>query len=581
MKPVKAVRSILAGLYKSFRRFPVTILFSAGACAILIVKSEMSGHAADGLIYSRLAMILSLGIFLSLCAKMYYERIVRRSRLKLVLLYSVTCLMLALYYVFLLNRIDMVSSTRYGVCIAVLILAFLYIPYLWNRERYERYIIVIISGFFITAICSGVLFGGLAAILFTVDKLLGITVASKVYYYTFLIVAFTFAPMYFLSGVPEYGQNVGSENYPKLLKILLLYIVMPLLTAYTAILYIYFIKIIATRQWPVGLVSNLVLWYAIIVTASIFFIAPIRAENRWGGLFSRWMPEAILPLLAMMFVSMGIRVNAYGITENRYYVLVLGIWITCIMIYFSSVKNLRNIVIPFTLSIIALLSVFGPLSSYSVSMYSQNMRLKSILVSNDMLKDGRIQPNPNVSDKDRSEVSRILDYFGSSHSYSEVRYLPRGFTTENMKDVFGFGYESTGSNSADRYFYYMNSSLGGPIDIAGYDYLIDGRWLYGKQTAGTGNLDAVYDQSTSVLKINYNGNIIYEKDLNDFITGLADKYGTGGKDTRISPDDMVLVDSSGRADVKIFFTSISGNRNSSSGRAAADGVDFYLLLRVK
>src|SRR5690606_32311453 len=153
------------------------------------------------------------------------------------------------------------------------------------------------------------------------------------------------------------------EDYSIVLKVLLLYIVIPLLTAYTAILYIYFIKIIISWEWPIGLVSHLVLWYALIVTAVLFLITPMRDENKWANIFSKWMPIIILPILIMMFISMGIRINAYGVTENRYYVVVMGLWIFGIMVYYSLVKKPLNILLPTTLAVIALLSVLGPLSS--------------------------------------------------------------------------------------------------------------------------------------------------------------------------------------------------------------------------
>ena len=86
----------------------------------------------------------------------------------------------------------------------------------------------------------------------------------------------------------------------------------------------------------------------------------------------------------MMFVSMGIRINAYGITENRYFAFVVRIWVLGIMIYFSLKKRLTNIVIPISLSIVIFLSIFGPLSSFSVSKFSQNNRLKNILERNEM-----------------------------------------------------------------------------------------------------------------------------------------------------------------------------------------------------
>lgn len=69
------------------------------------------------------------------------------------------------------------------------------------------------------------------------------------------------------------------------------------------------------------------------------------------------LPKVILPLLLLMFFSIGIRIKAYGVTENRYYVIALSLWVFGVMIYFSLVKKFKNILLPVTLSIIIFISV--------------------------------------------------------------------------------------------------------------------------------------------------------------------------------------------------------------------------------
>lgn len=164
-------------------------------------------------------------------------------------------------------------------------MAFLFIPYFIKKENFEMYVITVFTSFFVTVIYSIILYLGLSAILFTIDKLLEIKVLTKIYYYTWLLVVFLFSMSYFPSGIPPKHKELSIKSYPKPLKILLLYIIMPLLTAYTTILYIYFVKIIVTSKWPIGMVSHLVIWYSIIVTIVLFFITPIKEENLWQNKF--------------------------------------------------------------------------------------------------------------------------------------------------------------------------------------------------------------------------------------------------------------------------------------------------------
>lgn len=584
MKITSWFKNIIIGLYRSLKRFPVTIMFSTAVAVMLITISELQPiHNRDLMdTLERITMILALGVPISLCIKLFFERKEGEKRVKLMLYYGVGALILILYYFFLLNDLNMVSGSRYAAVTLTLYLAFIYIPYLPKKEQFEMYTIKLFTGFFTTALYSVVLFLGLAAILFTVDKLLGVEIVSKVYYYTWLFVVCVFAPSYFLADIPGKEQQFTVESYPKLLRILVLYIVMPLLAVCTAILYMYFIKIIVTRQWPVGLVSHLVLWYSVIAAGILFFITPIKDKNNWADRFFLWFPKIILPILVMMFISMGIRINAYGVTENRYYVIVLGLWSAGIMIYFAFIKKRRNIILPLALSVIALVSVFGPLSSFSVSKISQNNRLAGILERNNMLKKGGIEAaQGEVSGEDRDEISRILDYFNRSHSLKDVKYLSGDFKMEDMERVFGFPYEDYYYHSPGGYFYIAPDKPDRPIDISGYDYMFDMRSLHNTMGEDEDTISAIYSHESSIIKISLNGNPAYEKELNDFAKSLMGKYEGIPEGNVIPAEQMIFIDENEKIKVKFIFMNISGSKDTSSGSVAINGLDFYMLVKVK
>ena len=584
MKFMNAVKEIAIGLYRSLKRFPVTILFSAAVAIMLIVISELQPTHDTNLrdTLSRITMIFALGIPLSLCIKLFFERKDSERIYKLVIYYAIGAVILLSYYFFLLEKFDMISTTRYIAVYITLILGFLFIPYFPKKEQIEMYNIKIFTGFFITVIYSIVLYGGLSAILFAIDQLLAIQVLGKVYYYTFLFVALIFGPSYFLADIPIQNEYHTPGNYPKLLRILFLYIVTPLLSAYTTILYIYFVRIIVTRQWPVGLVSHLVLWYSVILSLVLFFITPIKEENKWANKFLIWAPRIILPILVMMFISMGIRINAYGVTESRYFVIALGLWVTGIMLYFSFTKKRRNIVLPVALAIVAILSVFGPFSSYNVSALSQNGRFQKILIRNNMLSDGKIQAAPSsISDEDKNEASRILDYFNTDHSLKEVKYLPENFKIEDMDKVFGFPYSNSQYGAPEGYYYFTRSQTERAVDISGYDYLFDVRNLYNANGAADSTIGAVYQPDANIISINYKGNKIYEKDLKLFVKGLVDKYGSNAKGSNLSPEEMTFVEENEKIKVKFLFMNISGSKDISTGNTLANGLDFYMLVKIK
>lgn len=578
MKPIQAFKNIISGLYLSLKRFPLTILLSFLVASILVIISETK-PSQD--ILSQLAMTVALGIPLTLCIKLFFESREYRNNLILYSYYLAGAVLLILYYLFLLNDFNMVAVTRYIAVSLALYLSFIFIPFSVPKKCFENYVISLLSGFFITILYCIVLNSGLAAILFAIDKLLGIRIQSEIYYYTFLYVIFLFGVSYFLATIPKIGEDLSARSYPKLLKILFLYIVMPLISIYTIILYIYFAKILITTQWPANIITNLVLWYSVISVVVIFFITPLALESKWSKSFTKFFPKLILPVLAMMFISIFLRINAYGVTEKRYYVTVLALWVFAMMLYLGFVKKSKNIIIFISLSIICLISVFGPLSSYSVSKMSQNKRLEQLLARNNMIKDGIIQPNSNVTKKDRADISSILQYFKEDHSFKAAKHLPENFTLDNMSNTFGFAYEAPEHNFQNNYFYFSTEGLSKTIDITSYDYLMESVAAGGRSNIDKNSLYISYSPDSSIVSINKNGKEIYSKDFKTLILGLAEKYSDRFEKGELPIEEMTFIDENENVNIKFIFRHISGTKEASNQAFSNIEMNFYVLLKLK
>lgn len=585
MRIIRFLKNLLWALYRSIRRFPVTLLLCAAATFLMMVMvhqgNSMSADTRDTL--TRIIMILALGVPLTLCTALLLEKFREKAAWFSVIAYGITGLLLAVYYFLLLQDLHMVSITRYIAVSLALYLAFICLPYLPRREGFALYGVKLLSHFFTTFLYSVVLFMGISAILFTLDQLLGVPVTSRTYYDFWLLVVGIYAPTFFLGGVPQYDQELEPTDYSRLFKFLLLYVVMPVIGVYTVILYIYFAKILITRQWPQGMVGHLVLWYAIITTLVLFFITPVREENRWAALFIRFFPKLLLPLLAIMFVSLGIRIRAYGLTENRYFVLAAGLWATGSILYLSFRKQVRSIVLPTSLAIIALLSVLGPWSSYSLSMWSQNQRLDDILRRNQMLSDGNILPSTSekVNGKDKNEISQILSYFERNHALSDIPRLPKGFTVNDMEKVFGFTYQQgTLPGTPTQYFSYNADTAGASLDIKGYDYMIDSRSINRAREGSQAPVYAKYDNNTCRLELFSGDTLLYEKDLKIFGEELYIKLGDITKDN-VPVSDMTFVDKNDNVEVKLIFYFMYGERMSSTDRPIIRSIDFYVLVKQR
>jgi hypothetical protein len=217
-----------------------------------------------------------------------------------------------------------------------------------------------------------------------------------------------------------------------------------------------------------GIVSYLVVSYTAVAIATIFFISPFREQNKWVRIFTASLTKLIFPLLGMMFISIGIRIGEFGFTENRYFILAIGLWSTAMMIYLNFNKK-NNLVLPITLAIFALLSVFGPWSAFEVSKMSQSNRFYQIASKYDMIQDGKVQKGSyTVETYDQQEISGVLRYFDRSHKLSDLKYLPDNFTMNQMKRCVWVSQRSTPEVCADNYFGY-HLERGVPVEITGYD----------------------------------------------------------------------------------------------------------------
>ena len=576
MKITNFFKSLGTGLYNSVKRFPLTIAFTTAIAVIAMIMLHNQNNFTESTMenLTRICMGLGLAALFTLCTKLKCERFEFADKSTIWALYLVCVGFSYLYYSYFLPDLKMVSIVRYSAVMIALGLTFLFIPYIRNKNIFELYVVKLFVRALITVLYSGVLFLGIAAILFTIDELLGISINDKLYLDVWIGIVGVFASCFFLSGVPLYSEEFELSEYPKPIKILLLYIVMPVISIYTAILYLYFVKIIVFTTWPVGLVAHLVLWYSLISTGVLFLIAPFEEENKWVRTFRFWFIKLNIPLLLMMFVSLWIRIKEYGITENRYYVAIAGLWVLGIMIYMNIAKARKNIVIPVSIAIIAVLSVFGPWSSFNVSVMSQNARLEGILQSNSMLKDGKAaKPTAEIAQKDKTEISGVLSYFSRAHGLSDVRCLPSGFTMDKMKDTFGFSSETIYPMSS-KYFSYMLDTSVGAIDTSGYEYFLTNEFT----AKSDKNPYLKYNTDTQQLTVLIGNKTIYQKNFSAYTKDLYKQYG----DSKFSPGKtakLVFDDQSQDAKVRIVFKNVSG-RNDETDNLKIDYAEFYVFVNI-
>lgn len=480
----------------AFRRFPETL-----SCAIFgaaVFMWIVHWHSAEfGYEYVRLLFALALGIPLFLAGSLAAEhRFPGNIRARLAFGAAILAL-LGIYFGVTLDTLTRNHYVRFFqfALAAHLVVAFVAFMSDARPSRFWQFNKSLFTRFLLSTLYAYVLFLGVAIALSAVDRLFGVRIKSKVYQDLWIFCVFVFQTWHFLAAVPsDPGGEEKPADYPNGLKIFTQYLLIPLITLYGIILYAYLGKISATGKWPEGLVGWMVSAMAVGGIFNLLLIQPVkeREGNRWMRIYEKMFYAAMIPLIGMLFASVYIRVRQYGITERRYLLAVLGLWLLGVAIYFLARRNADIRRIPQSLCLLALITSFGSWGAYSVSLDSQMERLESLLVKPGLLKDGKVSKIDGViAFEDRKEISATLDYVIKNHGLEplEAWFAPEWITQQKKQfcdrpsffgvtshsasaftKLMGFDYV-TGWDRGDQWFHYYAQSDNMELPVDGFETL--------------------------------------------------------------------------------------------------------------
>ena len=418
-----SIANMFSSTKEILQRFPFVVLNAVVllVLSILFVHQNDFDFSKDVLeILLKISFILSLGIAFHFAIHTFRER-KNLSTLTGILLHGFGIIgSVALYFLYPKPNTEFaILLVCYGL-FAHLIVAFLAF---WNDNdsmEFWKFNKDLFLRFLLAALFSGVLYAGIAGAIGSFDLLFSIDVKSEIYGDLFLFISLIFNTLFFLSGVPKLNEETQEEelSYPKSLKIFTQFVLLPLVVIYLMIMYAYTIKIIFLWDWPRGILTYMILGYSIAGMLALLLLYPIQnlAENKWIKIFSTWFYRALLPLVGVLGIAIFKRVSDYGITEERYFVIILSVWLLGISLYysFSKAKNIKYI--PITLAVLAFITTFGPWGAFSVSKNSQWNRLEQTLVTNKLLTDGMMKKGEyKIPQKEYDNLVSILSYFNRDY----------------------------------------------------------------------------------------------------------------------------------------------------------------------
>lgn len=472
-------------------RFPLASLCAIGF-TLLAINQVDTGVDHSTIWKQRLLFTLGTGlplmIGLQVCCELYAKSVIQ----KYLILFSGIALLLFIYFA-IAPDFEFEHLRRPIRFLSIFLIFHLFVsvvPFLKSNAPLEfwEYNKNLLIQWYIGAFYTLVIYSGLAIALVAVDQLFEIHIDGKLYIYIFFIIAFLYHPFFFLSGYPSFNLKAEDKvEWIKALKVLVNYILIPMSMLYFVILYAFGFKIIANWQLPHGWVSSLVLGFSGVGIFSFllnFKLADLY-ENKLSRFYKKYFYYGLLPLVFLLFVAIYRRLSDYGFTPPRYFVLITGIWLFGICIYFIISKKDNIKWIPLSLMGFLIVGTMSPIDAFETTVRNQKHRIQSKLEAFQLMDGGRMKADLSslsVEDKERiKDMMREIKSIGALEDLSDI--VPSGISMDSLKinqDEYAL-FEKLGlidslqmdaSQSQTRYLsYYNRNSI--PLIPAEWMFVID------------------------------------------------------------------------------------------------------------
>lgn len=416
----------------AFKRFPITLTWAIVGTLFFMWLVESGSNKLFGY-YENSLLTFALGVSWFIGTKFFIEQ--QKEPQKWQWIKLITLVLLIGFYLRLPETIPYNANPKYYIRFFLYLAAghlfvfFAPFAFKWNKEAYWNYLKSICIAIGRSILFSAVLYLGLVLALAAMEYLFDFDVDGKRYGQLFIFCLGIVNTWTYLSDFPK---NIFQKNiikYNKALEVFVKYILIPLVILYLIILYAYAIKILIAWNLPRGWVSNLIIALSLLGFIIQVMVNPVQKTIKsWTiNRFYPWFYILLLPLVILLFVAIFKRIGDYGITESRYFLLALALWILGITLYILFSKKKRLKVLPISLFIIIVFSSFGFWGAFSVSKNSQVNQFKQLYQ--------KVKENKNIASNDEhNQLESIIDYLNEREAVSRLNEITGISIEEVIKD---------------------------------------------------------------------------------------------------------------------------------------------------
>lgn len=382
---------VIDAFLKSVERFPVTSGYLLAFIVWAVTDSwclDMFYHAPQTIqnLQPALWFLTVNGILLTLAMSLWCEQTCRQRLCNKIQL-AANLLLLADFVNIILNFNSFSNSVWIGrmAVETALVVAVIFVPALKATSQRHRLMFsfmqlgnMIVAGAIaaIMAIAVSIIYG-------TVSLLFG-DIRSEIFISCLIIFSAGLGILIFLGSIPTYRQtaSLAADYQPEKIQVAIVrYILLPLTAIYTLILYIYGLKIIVTGVMPKGEICYMVTALTAAVYLLLFLLKALdgsqNTDDRLTRFSLKFFPLALIPLLVMMSAAIGERIEQYGMTVARLYVLTFNIWAYITALYLFITRSRNTNIVAMSFAVLFLLTSIIPGLNYT-SMVQHYMRGKVI-----------------------------------------------------------------------------------------------------------------------------------------------------------------------------------------------------------
>lgn len=573
--------AIIDSFFAASRRFPLAVLYSVLSW-ILLAYISSNGSIKDETIVLKIISTVVTGVPFMIGIHLVTEMRRENKTLKWIM-YTGGVVLLLMYYFLIAPDFNEPYLPQPIRAFSILLTAHLFVsiaPFVFGGEieDFWEYNKEIFSIWLAGALYGLVIAVGLWVAILAVDQLFGVYVDSKWYVEVFVWVSAFFHPIYFMSNFPkQFHQQESKENFTKTILNLVKYILIPLSLLYMAILYMYGLKILTEWSLPRGWVSGLVIGFSVtgILTYLLNYKLPQTDQSSLLVWFKKWFFYILSPLVVLLYVAVFRRIGDYGFTPPRYFILITGVWLSCISIYFMISKTDNIKWIPVSLGIFLLVGTYSPVDAFHFSIKSQANILNKLLTSNHLIKDSKFQKasSDKISVETKDQISSVFYALENMNALEQFKNnFPKDSLESPLKASKILSFMKLGSSNdsnVNEEIVNFNSDYYLPNSIDGYNKLIKID-LYQKDKKEYG-IELADDNKTLIWKQNGKelAKLAFGNEMDKLLLKYTENY------NKLDPDKLSFTFETEKYHVKLCLYALGIQKNGKQLKVSS--MDGYLL----